>query len=318
MTERTMMPRLPVLLVGLLYATLAAGKPAVDMEHIWGQGLGVVSKFDATDLAVVAGLCGGTFSWCKKPEADGRCPAEAKVRSPGARPMCVIPNLCDDREYPIIVHRVYRGGFSSAKASEALVDFTNPCAAHTGNWGGYALLRRSGGAWKPVTTDATKRVLQHCVVYAGRPPAGQFLACGYESAWLGEGGIVSWELALHRVKNDKLQDESLLFLCHKQPPVCEPGGEVFWYAPWNPTLDTRDITGDGRPDLGVHITVGHLVVPPVGCANDLADASTWAKSDQREAVTVAFENSGTGLQATAAGKRSMARIETILGLHRCD
>ena len=294
------------MLLCLLHAAMAAAKPAV------------VSKFDASDLAIIAGLCGGTFSWCSKEMGDsGRCDAEAKSPSPGARPMCEMPKLsklCGDHEGSVIVHRVYRGAFSSAKANEALVDFTTSCSAHPGNFGGHALLPPSGGTWKLLMTDI-KRTLQDCVVYAGTPPAGQFLACGYVSNYLGEGGSVTWELGLYRVKNDNLEAELLLRLCHEQPGDCTPGAEVSWFDPWVPVLNTRDVNGDGRPDLSVHVTVGHLVVPSDACdgVNSSWDRGTWLKGGQRDTVTVAFENDGTGLQVTPAAARAMTRIRDIVG-----
>ena len=67
-----MMQRLPVLLLGLLHVTLAAAKPAA------------LSKFDANDLAAVAGLCGGTFSWCSEEMGvRGRARGGALPAQPG-------------------------------------------------------------------------------------------------------------------------------------------------------------------------------------------------------------------------------------------
>jgi len=46
-----------------------------------------------------------------------------------------------------------------------------------------------------------------------------------------------------------------------------------------------------------------------------------AQGGTRDTVTLALENSGTGLQATPATARAMARIEAVVGAEnsrRCD
>jgi hypothetical protein len=212
--------------------------------------------------------------------------------------MCNIPEV--DESAPVVVQRVYRGAFSSVEADEALVAMMDTGGAHVNNFSATALLRRSGNAWKRIALTLGELVGKDCVMLAGAPPRRAFLACPGE---YGMQGSVSWSLSLVHVAGNAIDSKRLFCVYDNSRSPTAPGAAALvLFTPEHPSLEMRDVDGDGLTDLRVRLTVGRLRLEEGEYRDykgeplpEVADVLAGRRGE-RAAVTLVFRNTGSDLE----------------------